>query len=147
MLGRADTEQKQFSDAIEAVNAYLETVTDPGDRAQGFLVLGRAQLGAVQPDAASKSAEQAMTLQPEGRLNAEARMLIGDIDTSKGDYDNAARSYLSVAVLYEDPDVTPHALEAAYQAFQKAGNQDQASKTLSELKNRYPAYELRASAS
>jgi TolA-binding protein len=147
MLGRADIEQKQFSDAIEAIDAYLSATTDPTDRAQGFLALGRAQLGAIQADAATKSAEQAMALQPEGRLNADARMLIGDIDASKGDYENAARSYLSVAVLYEDPEVTPHALDAAYRAFQKAGNQDQASKTLSELKNRYPAYEMRASAS
>jgi TolA-binding protein len=147
MLGRAEIEQKQFSDAIEAIDAYLAATTDPADRAQGFLILGRAQLGAIQGDAASKSAEQAMSLQPEGRLNADARMLIGDIDASKGDYENAARSYLSVAVLYEDPEVTPHALDAAYRAFQKAGNQDQASKTLSELKNRYPAYEMRASAS
>ncbi|MBV9491452.1 MAG: tetratricopeptide repeat protein [Verrucomicrobia bacterium] len=147
MLGRAETEQKQFSDAIEALTAYLQSATEPADRAQAFLALGRAQLGAVQPDAAMKSAEQALSLQPEGRLNAEARMLIGDINAAKGDYNNAARSYLSVAVLYEDPEVTPHALEAAYQAFQKAGNQDQASKTLSELKNRYPAYEVRSSAS
>jgi TolA-binding protein len=147
MLGRAEIEQKQFSDAIEAIDAYLAATTDPADRAQGFLALGRAQLGAIQADAATKSAEQAMTLQPEGRLNADARMLIGDIDASKGDYENAAKSYLSVAVLYEDPEVTPHALDAAYRAFQKAGNQDQASKTLSELKNRYPAYEMRASAS
>lgn len=147
MLGRSDIEQKQFSDAIEAINAYLTATTDPADRAQGFLALGRAQLGAIQADAATKSAEQAMSLQPEGRLNADARMLIGDIDTSKGDYETAAKSYLSVAVLYEDPEVTPHALDAAYRAFQKAGNQDQASKTLSELKNRYPAYEMRASAS
>ncbi|HEY0793781.1 MAG TPA: tetratricopeptide repeat protein, partial [Chthoniobacterales bacterium] len=136
MLGRADLEEKQFSDAIEATNAYLAAVTDPAERAQGFLALGHAQLGAIQADAATKSAEQALTLQPEGRLNAEARMLIGDIETSRGNYENAARSYLSVAVLYEDPEVTPHALEAAYQAFQKAGNQDQAGKTLSELKSR-----------
>lgn len=147
MLGRADTEQKQFSDAIEAMDAYLAATTDPADRAQGFLALGRAQLGAIQAEAATKSAEEAMALQPEGRLNADARMLIGDIDASKGDYESAAKSYLSVAVLYEDPEVTPHALDAAYRAFQKAGNQDQATKTLSELKNRYPAYEMRASAS
>ncbi len=145
MLGRADLDQKNFTDATEAANAYLEKATEPAERAQGFLLLGRAQLGTVQPDAAAKSAEQALTLQPEGRLNAEARMLIGDVAVSRGDYESAARSYLSVAVLYEDPEVTPHALEAAYEAFRKGGNQDQASKTLSELKSRYPAYAVRAS--
>ena len=43
------------------------------DRAQGFLVLGSAQLGAKDLDPATKSAEQALSLQPEGRLNAEAQ--------------------------------------------------------------------------
>jgi TolA-binding protein len=99
-----------------------------------------AQLGAKQFDDATKAAEQALNLQPEGRLNAEARMGIGEIEFARGNYENAAKSYLSVAVLYEDPDVTPKALEKAYHAFQQAGNQDQASKTLSELKSRFPNY-------
>jgi len=52
---------------------------------------------------------------------------------------------MSVAVLYEDPEVTPRALEHAYEAFQKAGNQPQATKTLSELKTRFPNYSLKGS--
>jgi TolA-binding protein len=86
-------------------------------------------------------------LQPEGKFNAEARMQIGEVEEARGNYENAAKSYMSVAVLYEDPDVTPHALERAYQAFQKAGDQPQASKTLSELKTRFPNYQLRAAKS
>jgi TolA-binding protein len=86
-----------------------------------------------------------LTLQPEGRFNAEARMQLGDIESSRGNYENAARSYMSVAVLYEDAEVTPRALERAYEAFQKAGNEPQATKTLSELKTRFPNYSLKGS--
>ena len=78
-------------------------------------------------------------------MNAEARMSIGDIESARGNYENAARSYMSVAVLYEDPDVTPRALEHAYEAFQKAGNEPQATKTLSELKARFPNYTMKVS--
>jgi TolA-binding protein len=136
---------KNYQDATGAINHYLELATDPADRAQGFLVLGGAQLGAKDLDPATKSAEQALSLQPEGRLNAEARMLIGDIESARGNYENAARSYLSVALLYEDPEVTPRALEHAYGAFQKAGNEPQATKTLSELKARFPNYTMKVS--
>jgi TolA-binding protein len=136
---------KNYQDATGAINHYLALATDPADRAQGFLVLGGAQLGAKDLDPATKSAEQALSLQPEGRLNAEARMLIGDIESARGNYENAARSYLSVALLYEDPEVTPRALEHAYGAFQKAGNEPQATKTLSELKTRFPNYTMKVS--
>jgi TolA-binding protein len=136
---------KNYQDAIGAVNHYLEQATDPPDRAQGFLVLSSSQLGAKDLDSATKSAEQALALQPEGRLNAEARMSIGDIEAARGNYENAARSYMSVALLYEDPEVTPRALQHAYEAFQKAGNEPQATKTLSELKTRYPNYTMKIS--
>jgi TolA-binding protein len=136
---------KNYQDADVAINHYLELATDPAERAQGFLVLSSAQLGARDLDGATKSAEQALTLQPEGRLNAEARMSIGDIESARNNYENAARSYMSVALLYEDPEVTPRALQCAYEAFQKAGNEPQASKTLSELKARFPNYTMKVS--
>jgi len=145
MLAKSQRELKDYPDAIEAANHYLEGATEPADRSQGFLALGNAQLGAGQFDAAQKSAEQALVLQPEGRLNAEARMQLGDIELSRGNYENAARAYMSVAVLYEDAEVTPRALEHAYEAFQKAGNQPQATKTLSELKTRFPNYSPKGS--
>jgi TolA-binding protein len=136
---------KSYQDASSAVNHYLEQATDPPDRSQGFLVLGSALLGIKDFDQATKSAEQALSLQPEGRFNAEARMLIGDIESARGNYENAARSYMSVALLYEDPEVTPRALQHAYEAFQKAGNEPQATKTLSELKTRFPNYTMKGS--
>jgi TolA-binding protein len=136
---------KNYPEAAAAINHYLELATDPADRAQGFLVLSNSQLGAKDLEPATKSAEQALSLQPEGRLNAEARMAIGDIESARGDYENAARSYMSVALLYEDPEVTPRALEHAYGAFQKAGNEPQAAKTLSELKARFPNYTMKVS--
>jgi TolA-binding protein len=139
-LANSENQLQAFSEAIPAAKTYLEQATDPSDRARGFIALSLAQLGAKQFDEATKAAEQALNLQPEGRLNADARMGIGEIEFARGNYENAAKSYLSVAVLYEDPEVTPRALEKAYHAFQQAGNQDQASKTLSELKSRFPNY-------
>jgi len=142
-LGRDETELQHYPDAVSAINVYLQLATDPADRAKAFVALSAAQLGAKQYDDATKSAEQAMTLQPEGRINAEARLAVGDVESGRGNYENAAKSYLSVAVLYEDPDVTPLALEKAYYAFHQSGNEAQANKTLTELRTRFPNYQLK----
>ena len=142
-LGRDQTELQHYPDAIVSITNYLQSATDPAERAKAFIVLSAAQLGAKQYDDATKSAEQAMKLQPEGRLNAEARLAIGDVESGRGNYENAAKSYLSVAVLYEDPEVTPLALEKAYIAFHQSGNEAQANKTLTELKTRFPNYQLK----
>jgi TolA-binding protein len=140
IFGRALTEVQRYPDAATAFNTYLELATEPTDRSQGFLALAKSQLRAKEFDPATKSAEQALALQPEGKLNAEARILLGDVEFGRGNFENAAKSYLAVAVLYEDPEVTPRALEHAYRAFREAGNLPQADKTMSELKQRFPNY-------
>jgi TolA-binding protein len=142
-LGHDQTELQHYPDATASINTYLQSATDAADRAKAFVALSAAQLGAKQYDDATKSAEQAMTLQPEGRTNAEARLAVGDVESGRGNYENAAKSYLSVAVLYEDPEVTPLALEKAYVAFHQSGNETEANKTLTELRTRFPNYQLK----
>jgi TolA-binding protein len=142
-LGHDQIDLQHYPEATASINTYLQSATDPADRAKAFVALSAAQLGTKQYDGATKSAEQAMTLQPEGRLNAEARLAIGDVESGRGNYENAAKSYLSVAVLYEDPEVTPLALEKAYIAFHQSGNEAEANKTLTELRTRFPNYQLK----
>jgi TolA-binding protein len=142
-LGHDQTELQHYPEAAASITTYLQSATDPADRAKAFVALSAAQLGTKQYDGATKSAEQAMTLQPEGRINAEARLAIGDVESGRGNYENAAKSYLSVAVLYEDPEVTPLALEKAYIAFHQSGNEAEANKTLTELRTRFPNYQLK----
>jgi TolA-binding protein len=142
-LGHNQIELQHYPEATASINSYLQSATDAADRAKAFVALSAAQLGAKQYDDATKSAEQAMTLQPEGRTNAEARLAVGDVESGRGNYENAAKSYLSVAVLYEDPEVTPLALEKAYMAFHQSGNETEANKTLTELRTRFPNYQLK----
>ncbi|MBV8969909.1 MAG: tetratricopeptide repeat protein, partial [Verrucomicrobia bacterium] len=115
-LAQAKNSTQQYADAETAAQAYLKSATDPADKARGLLALATAQVGLKKYPEAVQSAEEAMNLQPEGRLNAEARLEIGDIAASQGNFEAAARSYLSVAVLYEDPEITPRALAKAYTA-------------------------------
>ncbi len=81
-------------------------------------------------------AEEAMLLQPEGAVNAEARLLSGDILASKQDYNAAAKAFVTVAVLNDDDLLARKALTKAAEAYRKAGNVAEAQKTLEELRNR-----------
>ncbi len=137
-LGDAASRQKHFGEAEEAYSRYLQTATDPAGKAKALLALGAAKIGAHKPDDAQKIAEQIMTLQPEGRVNAEARLLAGEVQLERGKFDEAGRAFMGVALLYDDPAITPRALEKAASAYRRAGNTAEADKIDRQLRERYP---------
>jgi TolA-binding protein len=139
-LGEAASKQKNFSEAEEAFSKYLQTATDPAGKAKVLLALGAAKIGGHKPDDAQKIAEQIMGLQPEGRVNAEARLLAGDVQLERGNFDEAGKAFMGVALLYDDPAITPRALERAALAFRRAGKTDEADKVNRQLRERYPNY-------
>ena len=47
---------------------------------------------------------------------------------------------MSVAVLYDDSEITPQALTLAAEAFEKAGEPAEAAKANEELKSRFPDF-------
>ena len=141
ILGCARTKEAKWAEAESALKAYIGKVSEPVPQARGHLALGEAQLGAKQFDEAQKSAEAALALQPEGRLNAQGLMLSGDIAYARADYPAAAKLYTSVSVLFsDDPEITPKALTQAWQSYKKSGNEPQAAKTLNELQSHFPEY-------
>jgi len=143
-LGRAKLGEKQYPDAIDSINKYLAPQTDPVSQAKGLLVLGRAQLDAAKLNDSQASADKACALQPEGLPNAQGRMLSGDIQVARSDFDAAAKIYQSIAVIIDDPQITPLALQNAYNCLNRLGNTTQASKVLNELQTKYPEYQVKA---
>lgn len=142
-LGRAQLGAKKYAEAVKSLRAYLGGHTEPAARAVGLVELGRAQLGLSQFDDAQKSADEVCTLQPEGRLYAEGRMLSGDIATARGKYEDAAKIFQSVAVIVDDPQLTPQALEKAYESLIKAGSEPEAAKVLNDLQTKFPEYQIK----
>jgi TolA-binding protein len=84
--------------------------------------------------------DQALFLQPEGRLNSEARIASGEVYFAEGDYDSAARAFLSVSVLSDDQTLAPKALSRAAESYERANNREEADKVLKELSERFPNY-------
>jgi TolA-binding protein len=139
-LGDTASKLKDFAEAEDAFGKYLQVATDPAGKAKVLLALGAVKIGAHKPDDAQKIAEEIMALQPEGRVNAEARLLAGDVQSERGNFDDAGKAFMSVALLYDDPAITPRALEKASLAYQRAGKTDEADRLARQLRERYPNY-------
>ncbi len=139
-LGDTESRLKNFSGAEEAYGRYLQGATDPAGKAKVLLALGAAKIGSHKPDDAQKIAEQIMTLQPEGQVNAEARLLAGDVQVERGKFEDAGKAFMSVALLYDDPAITPRALQKAAAAYGQAGKTEEADKAARQLHDKYPNY-------
>ena len=139
-LGDAAAKQQKFDESENALGKYLQVATDPAGKAKVLLALGAVKIAAHKPDDAQKIAEQIMVLQPEGRVNAEARLLAGDVQFERGNFDEASKAFMGVALLYDDPAITPRALHKALTAYQRAGKTAEADKVARQLREKYPNY-------
>jgi TolA-binding protein len=139
-LGDAAIKLQNFPEAEDAYGKYLQTATDPAGKAKVLLALGAAKIGAHKPDDAQKIAEEIMKLQPEGRVNAEARLLLGDVQIERNNFDEAGKAFMGVALLYDDPAVTPRALQKAAAAYQRAGKVSEADRAARQLHEKYPNF-------
>ena len=141
LLGSVRAKLQKWNEAEATLKTYLEKVSEPSHQAIGYLALGETQLAAKRLGEAQKSADSALALQPEGRLNAQGRMLAGDIAMAGGDFPAAAKLYLTITLVFgDDPEITPKAYAQAYIAYKKAGDAPKAAKTLNDLQSRYPEY-------
>jgi TolA-binding protein len=139
-LGDAATKVKNLQEAEDAYAKYLQTAKDPAGKAKVLLALGAVKISAHKPDEAQKIAEEIMALQPEGRVNAEARLLAGEVQLERGNFDDAGKAFKGVALLYDDPAITPRALDKAALALRQAGKAEEAERLSRELRERYPNY-------
>jgi TolA-binding protein len=139
-LGDAAAKLQNFDEAENAFGKYLQVATDPAGKAKVLLALGAVKVSAHKADDAQKIAEQIMTLQPEGRVNAEARLLAGDVQFERGHFEDAGKAFMGVALLYDDPAITPRALQKAAVAYQRAGKTEEADRVARQLREKYPNY-------
>lgn len=126
------------SEALANAEVLLGVVEDPAPKARALLAVAEARRGLKEFDLATRAAEDALELQPEGRLNAAARMISAEIEYARGEFDSAARGFMTVALLYDDTKVTPRALERAAESYRRANNDAEADKALDELRRRFP---------
>ena len=139
-LGDVAGKLKHYDEAENAYSRYLQNSTDAAGKAKVLLALGATKIAAHKPDDAEKIASEIMTLQPEGKVNAEARLLEGDVQFERQRFEDAGKAYAGVALLYDDPAITPRALNKAADAYRRAGKTDEADHVAKQLRDRYPNY-------
>ena len=137
-LASALIAQGKFREAQTPSSACLKLARDPASRAQALLVSASIQRSMNNIQQASSLIDEALLLQPEGPINADARLQSGDLLYGRHDYSGAAKAYITVAVLSDDAVQTPKALTKAIDAYRRSGNLAEAEKTITELKKRYP---------
>lgn len=140
LLSEARLGTGDFAAAGTAAAKFLALSTTPPAQARGHIAKARSEAGLLRFPAAREAVDQALFLQPEGRLNSEARIASGDIYFAEGDYDSAARAFLSVSVLSDDQKLAPRALSRAAESYERANNAVEADKVLKELAERFPNY-------
>ena len=141
LMGRA---QFRKGDAGAAEKAYKEALgCKKGTMlaAESALRLGEIALGAKRyknsNDYFRRASEMAIGEEMLG-IRARAYAGLGHTARSQKNPEAAARYFMSVAVLYDDPQLVPECLYEAGAAFSAAGSADSAKKAFDELVERYP---------
>ncbi|MBI5397355.1 MAG: tetratricopeptide repeat protein [Verrucomicrobia bacterium] len=128
-------------DKAAAYNRDVLETDDKGQRGLGAAVgLSEALVRSGDYKEAQETLERLIEQHPEGPENARIRMLLGDLYVGLKQYRDAGRFYMSVAVLYDDPKVTPEALDRAAAAFDACNREGDAAQARRELAQRYPDY-------
>jgi TolA-binding protein len=140
-LGEVESHQKQWTNAVASYEKYRQLKPEAKDATTVLLALGRAQLGAQNFDAAKKLGDQALLQEPEGPRSAAARMLLGETAFATQNFPEAARMFATLAVLFDDPAITPQAISRAGDAFEKSGDAKSAAEWRQKLKDKYPQFQ------
>ncbi len=141
MLGKARVETGKYEEALVAIKNFLDVVEQPFWKAETLLDQAGAYLGLEKLDDAKRSAEEGLQLRPKGRVNADLRMILGDIAYNNKDYAAAAAYYVVVVQLFvDDPKLRPEALFKAHKALDKKGDEKEAGHYLDTLNEEFPNY-------
>lgn len=139
-LAQAQIGAGQFGAARATLDKLLPKVHEPKSKARVHLLMADALIGLRDGPGAKAQAEEAQRLQPEGRVNAEARLANGRALLAQEKFDDAARAFMAVALLYDEKDLSPQALVLAEEAYKRAANSPDAQRARQELERRYPDY-------
>jgi TolA-binding protein len=139
-LARAQAGSGNHERARVTLETVLPLLHEPKETARAHLLLADSLIALQRGAEAKDHAEAALRLQPEGRINAEARVMNGRSLLAQDRFDDAARAFMAVALLYDEKDITPQALVLAEQAYRRAQNASDADRAHEELQRRYPDY-------
>jgi len=140
-LSEARLANRHWDGAAAAADNFLRKADLPApQRAKGMLNKARALFALQKNDESTPIINEALRLQPEARVQAHLRLLLGDIAMSQGDPAHAAAIYVVPSQMFDDEEITPLALWKTVGALQKAGKTKEAAEYQADLKKRFPKF-------
>lgn len=142
LVGEARSGEGHTKEAAAAYEKALAVKAATREGAQSALAVGRLALEEKNFERAVRAYEQAGGLAQSAELidiRAESYHGLGRTSWEQEKWEEAARYYLAVAILFDDPELTPDSLYHAAAAFAKIGREADQAKALAELKERYPS--------
>ncbi|MEI7437192.1 MAG: tetratricopeptide repeat protein [bacterium] len=140
-LARAELAQGHAAAAEAALRGAVAYAVTTPVTPQAWMELGALTLKAGQAAEARVAFEHAAALsQGEALLSVRARAYAGLARAyeDEGNLDAAVRHYLSVGLLFDNPDVVPDCLTGAARVLRAMGRTAEADKVAEELRQRYP---------
>lgn len=142
--GEAAMGNKDYSQAATHYSTAITTNTNGSFVPHAYLGLGIAQAAMSQDTEAEKNFNEALKFDSEIKVAMRARFEIANLRLKAQDLENAAKSFMMVAILYDDPKYTPPSLYKAGECYRALGRLDDAVNAFTELKNKYPDSEWTA---
>lgn len=141
LAGRAHLASGRGEAAEAAFRRALETGALTPYAGEAALQLGDLALARKAAAEAARFFQQASdTAAGDAALAIRARafMGLGRVADLAGNNADASKRFLSVAILYDDPELVPESLYLAAQAFDRLGRGEDREKVVRELAERYP---------
>lgn len=141
LAGQARVALGKPADAVAPYTQAFAIATDTRERVESALFLGEHHRGAKDfakaADLFGQGAELASRLSLL-QLQARGYLGLGRTAEDQSKWEDAARYFMSIAVLYDDPELSPEALLRAARAYKALNRAADAERTHAELKQRYP---------
>ncbi|MFH1067874.1 MAG: tetratricopeptide repeat protein [bacterium] len=122
-LGSLFSKLQKWADAAREWETFRSRFPKEADHNTALESLAEAYIHFERLDEAEKLANQVLRQSPEGEHNARGRMLLGEVAFARKKYDEAAKIFSAVALLIDDPVLTPQARIRAEDARKLAGQQ------------------------
>jgi len=141
------TQLEKMDKLQESINAWRSGIAFQSksvDSVVAHLKLADLLLKTKDFDAAIKNYEEATRLASvleEAHLQILGMMGSGKVRYAQAEWNGAAKHFMSIAVLFDDSELSPEALVRAADAFEKAGEASKAKQTIDELQKRYPDFQ------
>jgi tetratricopeptide (TPR) repeat protein len=138
MYGETYGRLKEWEKADDNLMKAIEKKAPSPYLERSYLALGKVYLAGGDHEKALGYLEEALKNHKDNRTGALARFEIGNVNFSKMNFEEAAKQYMMVAILYDDEELCPESLFRAGLSFEKAGKPEDALEAYRELIRRYP---------